>query len=211
MKTTIFRADSPRGMTNALAVLRQGGLVGFPTDTVYGLGALAFSGLAVAKLYPAKGRPESKAIPVLVDGLEGLQHLVWDVSPEAEQLARRFWPGPLTLILHRRPELPAEIGPGDSVGVRMPNHPVALHLLAAAGPLAVTSANRSGEPECSTADAVLAALGGRFDLLLDGGPTPGGLPSTVIDCTQSPAQILRQGPIARSDIEQVLGPLAGIP
>lgn len=211
MKTVIFRADAPRGLMNALAVLRQGGLVAFPTDTVYGLGALAFSGMAVAKLFPAKGRPESKAIPVLVDGLGALEHVVKELSPEAEDLASRFWPGPLTLVVCRRPELPLEIGPGDTVGVRMPDHPVALRLLTAAGPLAVTSANRSGEPECSTAEAVLVALGGRFDVLLDGGPTPGGPPSTVVDCTQTPCRILRQGPISQAEIEQVIGKAGDVP
>ena len=210
MKTVIYSAEQARGLQKALAVLRQGGLVAFPTDTVYGLGALAFSGLAVAKLYPAKGRAETKPIPVLLDGLGALQHVAQDLTPEAEALARTFWPGPLTLILRRRPQLPAEVSPTETVGVRVPNHPVALRLLAAAGPLAVTSANRSGEPDACTGEAVLAALGGRFDLLLDGGPTPGGRPSTVVDCSRSPYEVLREGPISRAQIEQAIGP-AGTP
>ena len=123
----------------------------------------------------------------------------------AMRLAQRFWPGPLTLVVAGHPSLPANLSPRPTVGVRMPDHPVALTLLRRAGPLAVTSANLSGAPNASTAQEVLAQLQGRVALILDGGKTPGGLPSTVLDCTGSQPVILRQGPITLEQIYAVLG------
>jgi L-threonylcarbamoyladenylate synthase len=122
----------------------------------------------------------------------------------ARRLAEKFWPGPLTLVVVKRPELPSVVAPADTVGVRVPDHPVALHLLRAAGPLAVTSANRSGSPSPRTADEVRAELGGRIELILDGGECPGGRSSTVVDCTRESPLILREGPITLGQIEAAL-------
>jgi len=204
-QTALIPADAPGSIERALRVVRGGGLVAFPTDTVYGVGAAAFDGRAVGRIYEAKGRSEDKAIPVLLAGLGDLERVAAEVSPDLRRLAAQFWPGALTLVVARHADLPLEVSPGPTVGLRVPDHPVALGLLAGAGPMAVTSANRSGDPNPTTAAQVLSALGGRIDLILDGGETPGGRPSTVVDCTQDPPHLLRPGPIP---LEAVLDCLA---
>ncbi len=186
-------------------MLRRGGLVAFPTDTVYGLAADYTNPEAIAGLFAAKGRDMNKAIAVLVGGVEQLDAITPGLSQAAGSLAARFWPGALTLVVTRRPELPDELSTLPTIGVRMPNHPFALQLLRAVGPLAVTSANRSGDENPLTAEDVLDQLGGRIDLLLDGGKCPGGVPSTVVDCTVPDVKILRQGAISAADIRQALG------
>ncbi len=204
MHTSILRADSPEALQRALEVLRAGGLVAFPTDTVYGLGALAFDNEAVRSIYIAKDRPLEKAIPVLL-GEAGDLGLVASPVPEmARRLAARFWPGPLTLVVPKKPTLPEAVSATQTVGVRMPDHPAARILLGAAGPMAVTSANISGRENPSTADEVFAQLGGRIDLIMDGGRTPGGVPSTVVDCTSPVPGILRIGPLTLEDIRSAL-------
>jgi len=204
-QTALIPADAPGSIERALRVVRGGGLVAFPTDTVYGVGAAAFDGQAVGRIYEAKGRSEEKAIPVLLAGLGDLERVAAEVSPDLRRLAAQFWPGPLTLVVARHADLPTVVSPGPTVGLRVPDHPVALGLLAGAGPMAVTSANRSGDPNPTTAAQVLSALGGRIDLILDGGQTPGGRPSTVVDCTQHPPLLIRPGPIP---LEAVLDCLA---
>ena len=204
-QTALIPADAPGSIERALGVVRGGGLVAFPTDTVYGVGAAAFDGRAVGRIYEAKGRSEDKAIPVLLAGLGDLERVAAGVSPDLRRLAAQFWPGALTLVVARHADLPMEVSPGPTVGLRVPDHPVALGLLAAVGPMAVTSANRAGDPNPTTAAQVLSALGGRIDLILDGGETPGGRPSTVVDCTQDPPHLLRPGPIP---LEAVLDCLA---
>lgn len=204
-RTEVLSTDHPEAVERALRVLRDGGLVAFPTDTVYGLGALAFEEQAVLRIYEAKGRGMEKAIPILLAGDEWLARVAASPFPScAARLASRFWPGPLTILVDRHPELPEAISAASTVGVRVPAHPFSLTLLEAAGPMAVTSANRSGAPSTSTASEVLADLEGRFDLLLDGGKTPGGKPSTVVDCTRTPPRILRSGPITLDEILEAL-------
>jgi L-threonylcarbamoyladenylate synthase len=205
MKTETIPAVDPRTLRRAQRVLREGGLVAFPTDTVYGLGAEVLNREAVAKLYVVKGRAEEKAIPVLAASANDLSTVTRPFPAMAACLAERFWPGPLTMVVERMPDLPPELSPYDTVAVRVPDHDIALALLRATGPLAVTSANRSNGPSSLSAEEVLAALGGAFDLLLDGGSTPGGTPSTVVDCTQDGPQILRAGPISTEDIIAALG------
>jgi len=183
-------------LEQAVLALRRGGLVAFPTDTVYGLGAQAFQRGALRRLYKVKGRGADKAIPVLLPDADAVVQVALDLNPPARRLAERFWPGPLTLVVSRRPDLPDEISPGPTVGVRVPGHPIALALLAEAGPMAVTSANRSGGADSRSAAEVRAALMDRVDFVLDGGRTPGGVPSTVVDCTQTLPVILREGPIS---------------
>src|SRR5512140_3033389 len=196
MKTEVISAASPHAIEAALRVLHSGGLVAFPTDTVYGVGASAFDQDAVQAIYAAKDRPDEKAIPVLLGDASELSRVALHLSDMAQRLAARFWPGPLTIVVRKRPALPAAVSATDTIGVRVPDHRVARELLRAAGPLAVTSANRSGQPSPRSAEAVLQQLGGRINLILDGGSTPGGVPSTVVDCTGEEPGILRAGPIS---------------
>ena len=200
MNTDIISAQDPNMTSRALEVLRAGGLVAFPTDTVYGLGALAFDGKAVESIYIAKDRPIEKAIPVLVGEIKDTEKVVSEFPYAARKLISRFWPGPLTCIIPKNPTLPEAISATSTVGVRMPDHAIARVLLRFAGPLAVTSANISGKESPSTAEEVFAQLGGRIELIIDGGKTPGGVPSTVVDCSTSQPTILRVGPISEEQI-----------
>jgi L-threonylcarbamoyladenylate synthase len=196
METIIVSSQEPGALDLSERLLGQGDLVAFPTDTVYGLGAALFNHQAIDRLYVVKGRDIAKAIAVLVGDETALEQVAGVLSGFAASLARRFWPGPLTLVVAAHPALPANLSPLPTVGVRMPDHPLALALLRRTGPLAVTSANLSGEPSAVTAEEVYAQLNGRIPLILDGGHTPGGLPSTVVDCTGSEPVILRPGPIS---------------
>jgi L-threonylcarbamoyladenylate synthase len=205
MKTEILSAEDPQTLARALSVLNDGGLVAFPTDTVYGLGTLAFNAEAVKRIYVAKDRPAEKAIPVLIADLDDLAKVTSEVSRPAARLAARFWPGALTLVVAKHPDIPESVSISAGVGVRIPNHPVARNLLRAAGPLAVTSANLSGLNSPTTALEVYEQLAGRIALIIDGGKTPGGIASTVVDCIGSEPVILRVGPISKEEIEAVLG------
>ncbi len=205
MKTEVISAADPNVARYAADVLRYDGLVAFPTDTVYGVGAVVFREAVVSRLYPLKGRSADKAIAVLIGGPEDLGRVAAVVPAEARRLAEVFWPGALTLVLPKRPEVPEAVSRYETVGVRVPDLAVTRALLAAAGPLAVTSANRSGEPAAVTAAEALAVLEGRINLLIDGGPCPGGMASTVVDCTASPPRVLREGPIGAAAIAAALG------
>jgi L-threonylcarbamoyladenylate synthase len=202
--TLLVEASRPGAVDQAAHLLAAGGLVAFPTDTIYGLGASAFQPASVERLFAAKDRPLERSIPILIAAAEELERLSSDVSDSIRELGRAFWPGPLTLVVPRRSDLPASLGPTPTVGVRVPDHPVALALLRAAGPLAVTSANRSGAEECTTAVQVEASLAGRVDLILDGGRCPGGLASTVAVVEGTTVRILRQGPIRQEALIAVL-------
>lgn len=204
MKTEILRADHPVALQHAVDTLLNGGLVAFPTDTVYGLASLPFQSLYVDRLYIAKGRNSKRAIAILLGDASQLTRVAQDVEDYAQKIAASFWPGPLTLVVPRQPTLPDVLSTDPTVGVRIPDHPVALELLRLTGPLAVTSANLSGQENTITAQEVMAQLEGRIHLVIDGGQTPGGVPSTVIDCTGSEPVILREGPITLADIESVL-------
>lgn len=193
--TQVLVADAPGWLETVARVVRRGGLVAFPTDTVYGVGASAFLVAAVDRIYRAKGRREDNPIPVLLAGSGEIDRITTKASPRVLHLAEAFWPGPLTLVLPKQGWLPDAVSRKDTVGVRVPNHPVAAAILRAAGPMAVSSANRSGQPSLTTASEVLDALGEHIDLLVDGGDSPGGTPSTVVDCTTSPPGLIREGPI----------------
>jgi L-threonylcarbamoyladenylate synthase len=206
MKTELLPAEHPHALPQALNVLRNSGIVAFPTDTVYGLGAIAFDLKGVDRLYGVKGRSHTKAIAILLAHPDSLAEVATEVSEDARRLAEAFWPGPLTLILTRHPKVPSVLSPSPTIGVRIPDHPIALDLLQAAGPMAVTSANLSGRENTCTTQEVLAQLDGRVHLVIDGGRTPGGVPSTVIDCTQPQLQVVREGPIKA---EQFLKALSG--
>ena len=198
--------DDEPGREQAATLLRTGSLVAIPTDTVYGLGVALGTPGGLERLFAAKERPFDRAIVLLVDSLDQAA-AVGVVSPSARVLAERFWPGGLTLVLAQRPgaALPAILTAGGStIGVRLPNHPSPRALAAALGPLPVTSANLSGHPAALSAGDVLAQLGDRIDLILDGGPARGGVPSTVADCSGEAVRILRAGAIDRHDIEAAL-------
>ncbi len=200
MKTEIIAGNSPESIQQALEVLQGGGLVAFPTDTVYGVGALAFDGKAVESIYTAKDRPVEKAIPILLGDVEDINKVTSEVPLIAKKLAERFWPGPLTIVMPKHLGLPDSVSATNTVGVRVPDHIVARSVLRAAGPMAVTSANLSGQPSPSTAQEVFAQLNGRIALILDGGKTPGGVPSTVVDCIGAKPVISRKGPITFDEI-----------
>ncbi len=200
IETEVVSAADPRAIEAAAAALRRGELVALPTDTVYGLAANVWDGRAVSRLYEVKGRDPLKSVAVLLAGWEGLLEVAEAPSERVRRLAERFWPGPLTLVVKRLPTLPSEISATDSIGLRVPDHAFVLELLGETGPLAVTSANRSGLPESRTASEVLAALSGQIELVIDGGETPGGVPSTVVDCTVDPPRLVRDGPVALTDV-----------
>lgn len=211
METRVIPAASPKWLEEALSILRGGGVVAFPTDTVYGVGADPLREEAVAALFQAKGRPAEKAIPLLLSEMSQVEAVAREVPAVAEALARRFWPGPLSMVVWAREEVPAIVrAGGETVALRMPDHPVALGLIGAFGrPLAVTSANLSGHPAPVTAEEVLTQLRGRIPLLVDGGQCPGGDPSTVLDLTADPPRILRPGPIPWEEIRACLQGLRG--
>jgi L-threonylcarbamoyladenylate synthase len=204
MQTEVLLTTDSRAVPRALEVLRDGGLVVFPTDTVYGVAGDAFSAASIERLFEAKGRDSAKAIAVLIGEVGQLAQVTATVSPAARKLAERFWPGALTLVVGKHPALPENISPQPTIGVRLPDHPFARALLRAAGPLAATSANLSGRPSATDAQAALQQLGGRVELLLDGGATPGGVPSTVVDCTAAEPAVLRLGPISEAQIKAAL-------
>lgn len=200
MNTQVLPTHDPNAMTSALETLLSGGLVAFPTDTVYGLGALAFNERAVKAIYAAKERPVEKAIPVLIGDPDDLTQVAEEIPFLAKRLIARFWPGPLTILVPKKTSLPNVISATSTVGVRVPDHEVARTLLRRAGPMAVTSANRSSQPSPITAQEVFEQLGGRIPLILDDGRTPGGIPSTLVDCTGTEIQILREGPISKEQL-----------
>ncbi|SRR6266498_1821689 len=200
MNTEFLSASSPNAILNALEVLLSGGLVAFPTDTVYGVGCLAFHQQAIESIYVAKDRPIEKAIPVLIGDNEDLIKVAEQIPIFAMKLIARFWPGPLTVLVPKKPTLPEAISAIPTVGVRVPDHDIARALLRLTGPMAVTSANISGQQSPTTAQQVFAQLGGRIAMIIDGGETPGGVPSTLVDCTGDEIQILREGPITKEEL-----------
>jgi L-threonylcarbamoyladenylate synthase len=190
----------------AARVLARGGLVAFPTETVYGLGADACSGEAVARLYEAKGRPSFNPLIVHVADT-AVAHALADFNTEAERLAAAFWPGALTLVLAKRADCPvADLATAglDTIALRVPSHPVAREIIAAlGGAVAAPSANRSGHVSPTTAQHVLDDLGGRIELIIDGGATPMGLESTIVACVNDPV-LLRPGAVPRARIEEIM-------
>lgn len=186
----------PDQLSLAARLLLDHKLVAFPTDTVYGLGTPAFDGPTALQLYVAKERPPEKAIPILIADSADLERVAVNVPPLAYRLMERFWPGALTLVVPKRPDVPTEVSAGETVAVRIPDLELARALMRLTGPLAVTSANRSAGPNPRTAQDVLDQLAGRIDAVIDGGPTPGGVPSTVLDCTTPQPRVLRAGALA---------------
>lgn len=213
MDTRLLSATSPEDLDEAAALLRAGGLVAFPTETVYGLGALALEPLAVRSIYAAKGRPPTNPLIVHVLGEDDARPLVARWPLEARQLAARFWPGPLTLVLPRTALVPDECtAGGGTVGVRAPSHPAARALLERVGaPLAAPSANRAEHVSPTSAGHVLRDLNGRIDAVLDGGRCAYGIESTVVGLDSATPRLLRAGAIPRAQVEELIGPLASGP
>jgi L-threonylcarbamoyladenylate synthase len=204
LKTETYPLDDPLAIARALEMFTRGEIVAFPTDTVYGLGTSAFSAAGIERLFAAKGRDTNKAIAVLLGGVDQLDLVTAGLPESARRLAERFWPGALTLVVTRHPDLPDVISPLPTVGVRIPNHTAVLAMLRRSGPLATTSANQAGRENPHTAQDVTDQLDGQLALVLDGGRTPGGLPSTVVDCTSERIRVLREGPITAAMIQAVL-------
>jgi len=207
MRTKIVPAGDTEAFAHAVRLLRTGKVIAIPTDTVYGAAANGFDERAIDELFVVKARPRDKAIPYLLADGADLNRVARDNPRNARLLAEKFWPGALTLVVPAAQRVPRVlIGGGDSIAVRVPNHPVTRSLIDSLGaPLAATSANLSGARDPATAQEVMAQLGGRIPLILDGGATPGNVPSTVVDVTTDPPTVRRVGVISVKEIERVLG------
>ncbi len=206
--TGIWEEDAPK-IALAGKIIRKGGLVAFPTETVYGLGGDALKAESAEKIYAAKGRPSDNPLIVHIADWEKLEGIAVRIPDMAETLAKRFWPGPLTMIFRKNKIVPDETTGGlDTVAVRMPDHPHALEFIRASGGyIAAPSANRSGRPSCTTAEHVVEDLKGRVDLILDGGPVGIGLESTIIDLTEETPCLLRPGFITPQELREITGEL----
>ena len=196
----------PSVMEKVANVIKGGGIVAFPTETVYGLAANALSEKAITRVFQIKGRDPDRPIPILIDTKEALWELVADVPQNAENLMNQFWPGGLTIIFKASPKIPSLImGNSGKIGIRISNCTVAWELVKTVGaPITATSANISGAKSCSTAFEVYESLGNRIDMIMDGGETGGYLGSTVVDVTQKPPKIIREGIIQSKDLKEYL-------
>ncbi|GAA2348337.1 L-threonylcarbamoyladenylate synthase [Saccharopolyspora halophila] len=208
--STVFDCTTPdnreAGLAAAANSVRAGGLVVLPTDTVYGIGADAFDANAVQALLAAKGRGPDMPVPVLVGSWSTVDGLVMSVPQQARALIEAFWPGGLSLVLQQAPSLNWNLGETrGTVNLRMPLHPVALDLLREVGPMAVSSANRTGHPPAATAAEAEEQLGDRVQTYLDGGPSGEAVPSTIVDLTQGQPRVLRDGAVTREQLTDVLG------
>ena len=207
MNTIIEKSSEPGSIEKAGEILKKGGLVAFPTETVYGLGANALDEKAAAKIYAAKGRPSDNPLIVHIARMEDLPAVASEIPEKAKMLAEHFWPGPLTMIFKKTEKVPyGTTGGLDTVAVRMPVHPVALQVIAAGGGFsAAPRANTSGKPSPTTAAHVAADMDGRIDMVLDGGAAGIGLESTIVDMSEETPVILRPGYINQAMLEQVIG------
>jgi L-threonylcarbamoyladenylate synthase len=204
MQTLILPADKQVSIESAVSLFKEGEIVAFPTDTVYGLGADAFHAPGIIKLFEAKGRDSNKAIAILIGTNEQANLITECMTDIALRLTEAFWPGGLTVIVPRKNTLPELISTTDRIGIRIPNHPVTLELLRTFGPLATTSANLAGKSNPQNAYDVYEQLNNRIPLILNGGDCPGGIPSTVVDCSGNEPIILREGAIPSEAIFRVM-------
>lgn len=197
--------DTPRNRTTAATLLRKGGVIAFPTDTLYGLAASVYNHDAVARVFAIKGRPAGQGLPVLIGSMVQIEEIAMNVSDDALALAQRFWPGPLTLVLKRRPELPSEVSGGlDTVAVRQPDHAASLQLIELSGtPITGTSANLSGGRQPVNAEEVIRQIGDLVDAVLDDGPCVVGEPSTIVDATVTPCRVIRAGAVTLEQLRSV--------
>lgn len=202
---TIIEKPSQKAYKTAGEILQSGGIVAFPTDTVYGLGAVYTNENAVEKIFKAKGRDEGKPLSILISDISEVELLTDDISPKAHKLMQEYWPGALTLIFKKKEGIPDNVtAGGDTIGIRMPASEVARNLIKAAkAPLAAPSANTSGKRSATSAQDVLEDLDGKIDMLVDGGTCDIGIASTVVDMTTTPFKILREGVITKDMIERI--------
>jgi L-threonylcarbamoyladenylate synthase len=201
----ILSIQDQNAIPTAKKIIQNNGIIAFPTDTIYGLATNAFSPQGIQRIYSVKQRPLNKALPVLIGEFRQLDDLVLFISDPVRRIANTFWPGALTLVLPKGPAIPQELSPYATIGIRMPDLDFTRQLLQETGPLATTSANISGGPNPTTAQAVIDQLGDLVDLILDGGATPGPTASTVVDATQPEMKVLREGPISLSELQALLG------
>jgi len=194
----------------AFEAILRGQLVVFPTDTVYGLGCDPNSADALERIYEAKGRPANKAVPLLLSDETVLSTVARELPEAARMLGKALWPGALTLVVHRNPILPPQLGQGDTIAVRVPAHDSLRRFIASTGgAVAATSANLSGQPDALDVAQAASYLGEHIAIYIDGGRSPGGTPSTVVDCTVTPVRIVRPGAISSEGIKQILGRQSG--
>lgn len=196
-RPVILPSAAPRAIEWAAERLATGGVIALPTDTVYGIAASLSHEEALQRIYAIKGRPAERTLPVLVSSTEALVHVAEALDDDVVLLLDRYWPGPLTIVVSAKPGMPSWVTAADgTVGVRLPNHPLAIEVIdRAGGAIACTSANLSGAPPCRAAADVAAVLGDQLDLILDGGITPGGVPSTVVAVRGNDLHVLRDGAI----------------
>ena len=206
--STADETEREAGIANAALAVQRGQLVVLPTDTVYGIGADAFDAEAVSRLLAAKGRGREMPPPVLVSAPTTLDALAVGIPSYARALVTELWPGPLTLVCRQQPSLQWDLGDTrGTVAVRMPDHEVALELLSRTGPLAVSSANRTGMPAATDADRAQLMLGSRVAVIIDGGPPPGSEPSTIVDVTGPVGRVLRLGAVSLERLNEIVAPL----
>jgi L-threonylcarbamoyladenylate synthase len=207
MQTLLLNAAEPGAIEQAARILREGGLVGMPTETVYGLAANALDAEAVKKIFVAKGRPQDNPLIVHISDFSQIGQLTKHLPDGAKELADAYWPGPMTIVLEKSDLIPEIVSAGlPTVGIRFPSHPVARALIAAAGvPIAAPSANRSGLPSTTTAQHVMRDMNGRIDAVLDGGPCGVGVESTIVTLASDPPRLLRPGGITLEQLREVLG------
>ena len=196
-------SPEPEAISEAASLVGGGGIIAYPTETFYGLAASAFDVEACRRVFEIKGRPGSRALPCIVSGLDQLETLASELPPAASRLAERFWPGPLTIVVPARESVAASSVEG-TVAVRDSSHPVARALAFRCGPITSTSANRSGASPATSATDVMAQLGSVLDLVLDGGVTPGGRPSTIVDVSRGGASLVREGAVSFGDVRKAL-------
>lgn len=204
MAAYLMRENEDGALETAIQIIQSGGIVAFPTDTVYGIGANAFDPAGIAKLYSVKNRDAGKPIAILLADVSQLSLVCSSIPDYATRLGEKFWPGALTLVLPRAPSVPEVLSPIPTIGIRIPDHVFARSLIRWCGPMAVTSANISGQQSATSAEEILEQLGDQVDLIIDGGRSKGGIPSTVVDCTGDVIKVLRSGMISADQIRNAI-------
>jgi L-threonylcarbamoyladenylate synthase len=204
METKLLNADTPGAIEEAADLLKQGHIIAFPTDTLYGVGVDPFNSAAIEQLYQVKERSAEKGIPILLADMSDLEKVAQNISLLAQSLIEQYWPGPLTLIVPRHPRLPAVISPNEGIAVRIPDHAISRAFIRAAGGIVATSsANHSGEQPARSAADAFRAMNGQISAVLDGGSVQHGQASTVLDCMSNPPQVLREGPVTVKNLSRI--------
>jgi L-threonylcarbamoyladenylate synthase len=204
METKLLNADTPGAIEEAADLLKQGHIIAFPTDTLYGVGVDPFNSAAIEQLYQVKERVADKGIPILLADISDLEKVAQDISNLAQSLIEQYWPGPLTLIVPRHPRLPAMLSPNEGIAVRIPDHAISRAFIRAAGGIVATSsANHSGEQPARNAAEAYRVMNGQISAVLDGGSVQHGQGSTVLDCMSDPPQVLREGPVTVKNLSRI--------